>query len=765
MSKKDKNKNWESKVKPIDAVLTEDAKINIEEEKEKAEADLQKYNLEPADLGNWDKEKSDEAEKTHDFEKYLNYLKEINKKYRAIYKDAEETSGKTKQLNVEVAEEKKKVDEDRASLEKRIEAVNDREKKLDERDLAGDGEAYSGFMKKLIESLKSTEQEIADSTGALLNDVTTAHAEYCEVMKSTVNEKIELEKYKKELERERKKWECDKQIYEENLKDSFEDKYKEKDSEMSFLRRSVKNLEKENEEYKNKIDKLMAVFKCDEEEIYETCQSMREKNDSLQEELDLRPQIDEIDRLKKQNEEMTSILEKYKAQIMENDSQILKKRFEADDHYVLEINSYKSKLESCGNIEKSNQSIIESQTKQIEDLTKTIDQLKDSASGKTAFDFASKVDEDKVYQNQCDVKTEKLGLSDVVSYLQGKMQYSDTAFYYDKPTICTFIAGLHMSPLSILQGISGTGKTSLPREVAKAMTCGSSDYQNLYENSPQAPYRICAIQSGWRDNIDLLGNYNSFEKKYNETDFFKALYLANQPKYKDTLFFIILDEMNLSRPEHYFADFLSLLEQSEDQRSVSINAHVEDFPKFIQGGKLKVPNNVRFIGTANHDETTLDFAPKTYDRSNVMEMPKNVNKEKIKNPDSMFISYRFLNRKFIEAVNNHEHDSSKFRDFLNSDDIKLLLEDKGIGVGNRFESQAEKFIGVYVECRGTENALAEAVDHLVTSRLFRTLKNRYDLDKKDLQDFRDGYNQCFKNEFGCDPKSAISLLNAEICKK
>ena len=65
--------------------------------------------------------------------------------------------------------------------------------------------------------------------------------------------------------------------------------------------------------------------------------------------------------------------------------------------------------------------------------------------------------------------------------------------------------------------------------------------------------------------MDLLGYYNSFEHKYKETEFFKALYLANQPKYSDSLYFIIMDEMNLSRPEHYFADFLSLLEQAPDR--------------------------------------------------------------------------------------------------------------------------------------------------------------------------------------------------------
>ena len=126
--------------------------------------------------------------------------------------------------------------------------------------------------------------------------------------------------------------------------------------------------------------------------------------------------------------------------------------------------------------------------------------------------------------------------------MQRKIASSKDPFYYDIDTIRVFIAGLNMSPISILQGISGTGKTSLPREFAKAIISEAVEYSGQgSDNTPNAPYRICAVQSGWRDSMDLMGYYNSFEHKYKETDFFKALYLANLPKYKDTLFFIILD--------------------------------------------------------------------------------------------------------------------------------------------------------------------------------------------------------------------------------
>ena len=159
--------------------------------------------------------------------------------------------------------------------------------------------------------------------------------------------------------------------------------------------------------------------------------------------------------------------------------------------------------------------------------------------------------------------TAPASLSEFISYLQSFMaspEHSEKERrFYSKDIIKKFIAGLHMSPITILQGISGTGKTSLPRAVAMAMMADDPNYSDEKgaDELSKAPYRICPIQSGWRDKMDLMGFYNSFEKSYHETEFFNALYLANQPKYEHILFFIVLDEMNLSRPEHYFADFLS----------------------------------------------------------------------------------------------------------------------------------------------------------------------------------------------------------------
>lgn len=535
------------------------------------------------------------------------------------------------------------------------------------------------------------------------------------------------------------------------------------------MQRKVENLDNENNNYKQLFEDLQnSLGSSDPEEMLKKYSSLTINLEKLKKELNERPEQYELETKQNQIDELQAKVNEYQAKINEGELLELKRILNNQDSYVIEINAYKNQIESAKVREVSLK-------KTIDDLSITIDQLKGESSKKSdAFEFAKKCDEDTdgLGFNHMENRNEQpSNLNDLCTYVQQWMAFkSEKPFYYSLETIRTFLAGLHMSPITILQGISGTGKTSLPREFAKAIISDVNYVGIDKDNQNKAAYRICAVQSGWRDNMDLMGYYNSFEHKYKETDFFKALYTANLPKYSDTLFLIILDEMNLSRPEHYFADFLSLLEQSVNERFINLsNTPEEVLPALIKGGKLGIPPNVRFVGTANHDETTLEFAPKTYDRSNLMEMPKN--HPTITNLGSSLnnlnISYSWLSNKFEEAEKKHKTSFDRFHSYINSDELKYLLIDKGIGIGNRLEFQSEKFIGVYLEAgKQKEKDLAFAADHLITSRLFRSLKNRYDLDKANLVKFKEDYLKIFKNSFANTlPSLAIELLDVEISKK
>ena len=738
-----------------------------------------------------DDQRIDEIKRTGNVDSYITMLHSKLVKIIAIEKKAEDIKEKNLKEQEALAADRKDFEATKKEAEKEIESErkknNERQKKLDEEKMAIDNGEYSTVIKSLLDSMRSTEEEITNSTKTLVEDMGKKHESYINSLaelnkkKEELDEQnLQLEADKAELERKRKLFESSKKSAEKRIRQEIEDEYDDKindleDEKFSLKSKNVK-LERENKILSDFKRELMSAFESsDAEKMIKEQNILKEKCKALEAELDSRHSESEY-------EEKANAVTELKAKIREMESKVSEERLSElrlslhnADAYILEINTYKAQIDSSKAREKS-------LLRTVADLHETINQLKDEEKAKqSAFEQTKHMDDDLELANRKLRYSRPNSLKEMVEYLQKYMANAKDPkpFYYDQKTIRTFMAGLNMSLLSILQGISGTGKTSLPREIAKALVAGAEGYTGKDDNGNRnEPYRICAIQSGWRDNMDLMGFYNNFEKKYKETDFFKALYLAAQPKYKNTLFLIILDEMNLSHPEHYFADFLSLMEQSTGDRYVKINADEELLPKLFKGRQMQLPPNVRFIGTANHDETTLDFAPKTYDRSNVMVMETNdkskimkeIQAAKTGNPtsrDRLSIDYHWLQEQFTEAEEQFYGRYEEFDKFIKNPTLCGWLNSRGIGVGNRFDEQARKFICAYIALgTDTTECLAEAADHLITSRLFRSLKNRYDLTADNLEDFQKKYSKLFSDTFrNQEPVEGNKLLNAEILKK
>lgn len=772
MARKNRNKTQaqkqnkptsKSQVKPE---LTDDQKLEIEVKND----ELINENVQHVEqLSSESETKLKETEANADLVKYWNYVKDINKRLETLVNSANSEKEKAAKLKDEFETSKRETEAIKTDLKKKLEEYNRKDKEITEREMALDNGEFTGVIRRLLDTIKDTEKKVFTDTENLLKELSSFHKTNLEELSKSLISNSELEKQISEFKKEKKRFEIDKADFEENLREEFSNQLIEKTKEFERLQRKFAVIEEENAKLKQIFEDLESAFdSTDPQEILMQNSFMKSEIENLKRELNERPEQYELDGKQSKIEELQTKVTELQTKINEEELVRLKTVLTNSDTYILEVNQYKSQIESS----KVREAALQ---KTIDDLSVTIDQLKGESLKKAdAFEFAKKCDADKdnIGKKYLGVNAKQpTDLKTLANYVQQWMAFkSDKPFYYDINTIRIFLAGLHMSPISILQGISGTGKTSLPREFAKALL-SDSNYSGLdSDNQTKSPYRICAVQSGWRDNMDLMGYYNSFEHKYKETDFFKALYVANQPKYVNTLFLIILDEMNLSRPEHYFADFLSLLEQSPSERYISLtNTPKEVLPELVIGGKLKIPENVRFIGTANHDETTLEFAPKTYDRSNLMEMPKNHPDKKLfkATGEEFNVRYDWLNKEFEKAEKGNKEAFKRFHDFINSDDMKFLLLEKGIGVGNRLEYQAEKFIGVFVESgNDKEKDIAIATDHLITSRLFRTLKNRYDLDKTNLTKFKDEYVNLFEKKFANQkPSFTIDLLDTEISKK
>jgi 5-methylcytosine-specific restriction protein B len=170
------------------------------------------------------------------------------------------------------------------------------------------------------------------------------------------------------------------------------------------------------------------------------------------------------------------------------------------------------------------------------------------------------------------------------------------------PFIQRFVSSLCTKPFVILTGLSGSGKTKLAQ----------SFVQWICEDKSQ--YRIIPVGADWTNREPLLGYPNALKpEEYVKPDsgvLDLIIQANNQPELPH---FLILDEMNLSHVERYFADFLSVMESKEE-----IPLHSGKFENGVPA-KLKVPSNLFIIGTVNIDETTNMFSPKVLDRANTIE--------------------------------------------------------------------------------------------------------------------------------------------------
>jgi hypothetical protein len=360
----------------------------------------------------------------------------------------------------------------------------------------------------------------------------------------------------------------------------------------------------------------------------------------------------------------------------------------------------------------------------LEELRKDVNERIRRSDGVSPFPGCSQMDADSTLQTRTPVSEDIVDLPAFCRDLQHRIALdpdTDKVLYYSLPDIRCFLGGLAMSRLHLLHGISGTGKTSLPLAVARALGAGST---------------LVEVQAGWRDRQDLIGHFNAFERRFYESEFLQALYRAQCPRYSDLMYVVVLDEMNLSHPEQYFADLLSALEQDPHLQKLDLmTAPVEPPPALLRNGRtLAIPQNVWFVGTANHDETTKDFADKTYDRAHVMELPRHRELfQPQRLPARLPVPLDALRSAFDKARTVHEKNAKAAYRFLDETFADVLGRRFGVGWGNRLERQMLDFVPVVVAAGGT---VGEALDHILATKLLRKVRDRHDTRPDDLYALR-----------------------------
>ncbi|EFO80667.1 ATPase [Oscillochloris trichoides DG-6] len=171
---------------------------------------------------------------------------------------------------------------------------------------------------------------------------------------------------------------------------------------------------------------------------------------------------------------------------------------------------------------------------------------------------------------------------------------------------------LQTKPLVILPGISGTGKTRLTRLYADALHGIPPGRENPF-------YLLVAVQPDWHSARDLLGYYNALTGTFHASAFTRFLLQADSDPHQT--YYVCLDEMNLARPEYFLAPILSAMETLESQ--IDIGTPSAETP-LVGGGTitnpLRLPINLRLIGTVNVDESTFALSDKLLDRANLIEL-------------------------------------------------------------------------------------------------------------------------------------------------
>ena len=773
MGKKNKGGNKPSVTK---TTVTASAASNSISAEDKELLDLAKLVVEEGDkdLKNLIQKLAEKANEEHKLE--LEGLKnEFTKNLETEYADKVKEIETLKEELDKLEEEKKAIEQGKIDLERDKNNLNIERKKVLEKAEKEAGQKFDKVFEEQKAQFKKDQEELKGNLDDIENQRKSLEAE-----KEAFNEEMTSEK--KKLEKERKVFEEEKEdtresferrdnrlkAKEEEYNNSNPVKIAEQESVIENLKESIARWEEEYKKLSTEKNELELTKAKIEGYSIEELQQERER---LVNELDeLQNKFSDYTDLKLS--EMKLALEnkpKYIDQINQLQSEVANKEHELSRRANVQL-EYEQLKEQLGLLRSLNDHLrteLSTTKKMLEsstgDVCPALTQIDTNVDSEKENDLKKKRD---------NLKSQSESLNSIVNHIITYAASRAKPLFYSKEDIKAFIAGMAASPFAILQGMSGTGKTSLPRIFADAIF---------------GEVNIVPVESSWRDRNELLGYYNDFSKKYTAKEFTCDLYKANTPNYRSVPYFIVLDEMNLSRVEYYFADFLSVLENDPNEwkvqlvetdmrqlpneitpevrdalanddsaRYVELRSTVEKLypekgsldseaiqnaqagekqkllqfleekhfknihgsaslvtgPQLLEDGKtITIPENVWFIGTANKDESTFEITDKVYDRAQVMNFKNRAKGTKLdKDIEKKFIPYGTLKTLFNKAKKEFDFDCASNPAIKDIDNY--LKAHFKVSFGNRILDQINKFVPVYVAASFVSKPKNEAEENV-----------------------------------------------------
>ena len=558
-----------------------------------------------------EKKKSDLEKSVKEKEDLQQKLEKIETEIEKLEKDKQELELSTEDLkNLRAKIEQKNEEKylllgeiNDKEIEKRV--LEENIKKL-EKTKEGLEYNFSDILKKTRESQENLQKEIITS----YNDETERQKN---IINQAINELKEVKSSKEELIdkenelniREKKLIELEKDIkskiekFDRIEKEIREEEKEKNSSEISKLEKEVRELTEKNTDAKNEIRRLenLNADSFSKEELNARIGELQDRKKELEEKLlgkgDLQTQ--EIKTLKGKIE----TLEQKNANISEENKKLYTEK--------MQLIEYKDRIEvverALPELERSKESLLALLEKREEEISELKSRQMSEEAKKETIEQAYFTIEEKENKEAEEITDEIKWLNKI------KNSFKEVGFEFSDRLLYAFHTSLKVgdwNPLTVLAGVSGTGKSELPR---------------LYSRYGGINFLPLAVQSNWDSPYSLFGYYNSLEGKFNATSLLKVLYQAQEDaknSISDYLTIVLLDEMNLAHVELYFSELLSKLELLRGSDDVKLEIDIAEKSSY----EIKLNKNIIWVGTMNEDETTKSLSDKVIDRSNLINFPR-----------------------------------------------------------------------------------------------------------------------------------------------
>lgn len=707
--------------------------------------------------------KLEESKKTFERE----YVESLDEKYKTLKKDVSDLEKTKEELEKSVS-----------GLESELSKISDKISDADQK-----AEGIIGIAEKEAEGIIEQAKEDAQATSQeVLNEIEQKKSDLEDQLDVIETKQFELEAREAQLASKEKRVAKQAEVYDTANPDMVESLQRQ----LGITREQLDGVLDEYERVQLELNKIklkqIKMEGVSPEEIQEENECLLEKIEELENKCNRYSDYELLDMKRALDAEKD-----YLIRIQNQDREIAESKAELGrlQNGQLEYEQLRSQLDLLRTLNNHLRAELDNTKKMLESSVGEI------CPALTAIDIQQTETSGEEYnrvQERVDAKEDmrSIDLPKLISHVKTYAASRTKPLFYSDKDLRAYLAGMAASHFTILQGMSGTGKTSLPKIFAEAIL---------------GEINVVAVESSWRDRNELLGYYNDFSKKFTAKEFTCDLYRAGSARYKNTIYIIVLDEMNLSRVEYYFADFLSILEDkksnwkiklvdtdlrqlpteitqevkdvlekeksreadelkeiveklypnmslSEDEetkissndklrlisylsgkkfKNVSNTRYLVGGPQnLLDGNTIRIPSNVWFVGTANRDESTFEITDKVYDRAQVLEFNKRAKGTKIdEKVKKIYLPYEVLENLFKRAVADSEFDAESNPLLIEIEQI--LQANFKISYGNRILDQINTFVPVYVAAGqgggiSDEQLTIEALDYQLTYKVLRKLE-------------------------------------------